>query len=168
MPERMPIALVVNGEPCTTAVEPRDSLADCLRENLGLTGTHLGCEHGMCGACTVIVDGRTARACLLLAVEAHGSEITTVEGVASGEALHPIQQAFMEEHALQCGFCTPGFVMTLYQLLRERPDADEAEIRDHLGGHLCRCTGYGNILLAAVKAGARLRDARAGHPGVRA
>ena len=167
MPERMPVALVVNGEPCTTAVEPRDSLADCLRENLGLTGTHLGCEHGMCGACTVIVDGRTARACLLLAVEANGSEITTVEGVASGEALHPIQQAFMEEHALQCGFCTPGFVMTLYQLLRERPDADEAEIRDHLGGHLCRCTGYRNILLAAVKAGARLRDARARHPGVR-
>lgn len=116
----------------------------------------------------MIVDGRTARACLLLAVEANGSEITTVEGVASGEALHPIQQAFMEEHALQCGFCTPGFVMTLYQLLRERPDADEAEIRDHLGGHLCRCTGYRNILVAAVKARARLRDARAGQPGVRA
>lgn len=168
MPERMQIALVVNGESRTTAVEPRDSLADCLRENLGLTGTHLGCEHGMCGACTVIVDGRTARACLLLAVEANGSEITTVEGVASGEALHPIQQAFMEEHALQCGFCTPGFVMTLYQLLRERPDADEAEIRDHLGGHLCRCTGYRNILVAAVKARARLRDAGAGQPGVRA
>ncbi len=168
MPERMQIGLVVNGESRTTAVEPRDSLADCLRENLGLTGTHLGCEHGMCGACTVIVDGRTARACLLLAVEANGSEITTVEGVASGEALHPIQQAFMEEHALQCGFCTPGFVMTLYQLLRERPDADEAEIRDHLGGHLCRCTGYRNILVAAVKARASLRDMRAGQPGVRA
>jgi carbon-monoxide dehydrogenase small subunit len=164
----MQIGLVVNGESRTTAVEPRDSLADCLRENLGLTGTHLGCEHGMCGACTVIVDGRTARACLLLAVEANGSEITTVEGVASGEALHPIQQAFMEEHALQCGFCTPGFVMTLYQLLRERPDADEAEIRDHLGGHLCRCTGYRNILVAAVKARASLRDTRAGQPGVRA
>ena len=167
MPERMQIGLVVNGESRTTAVEPRDSLADCLRENLGLTGTHLGCEHGMCGACTVIVDGRTARACLLLAVEANGSEITTVEGVASGEALHPIQQAFMEEHALQCGFCTPGFVITLYQLLRERPDADEAEIRDHLGGHLCRCTGYRNILLAAVKAAERLRDAPVARPGVR-
>jgi carbon-monoxide dehydrogenase small subunit len=168
MPERMHISLVVNGAPCTTAVEPRDSLADCLRENLGLTGTHLGCEHGMCGACTVIVDGHTARACLLLAVEADGGEITTVEGVAGREALHPIQQAFMEEHALQCGFCTPGFVMTLYQLLRERPDADEAEIRDHLGGHLCRCTGYRNILVAAVKAGARLRDARAEHREERA
>ena len=168
MPERMQIALVVNGESRTTAVEPRDSLADCLRENLGLTGTHLGCEHGMCGACTIIMDGRTARACLLLAVEANGSEITTVEGVASVEALHPIQQAFMEEHALQCGFCTPGFVMTLYQLLRERPDADEAEIRDHLGGHLCRCTGYRNILVAAVKARTRLRDAGAGKPGVHA
>jgi aerobic-type carbon monoxide dehydrogenase small subunit (CoxS/CutS family) len=165
MPEPVQITLRVNGEPRTAAVEPRDSLADCLREHLGLTGTHLGCEHGVCGACTVVVDGRTARACLLLAVEADGSEITTVEGVGTAEGLHPLQQAFMEEHALQCGFCTPGFVMTLYQLLRDRPDADEAEIREQLGGNLCRCTGYRNILLAAMKGAARLREARAGHRG---
>jgi len=162
MAEPVRIALRVNGEDRTAVVEPRESLADCLREHLGLTGTHLGCEHGVCGACTVIVNGRTARTCLLLAVEADGSQIITVEGVATGDALHPIQQAFMEEHGLQCGFCTPGFVMTLYQLFRERPEADEAEIREHLGGNLCRCTGYQNIVVAAVKAAARLREARVG------
>jgi aerobic carbon-monoxide dehydrogenase small subunit len=161
MAEPVRIALRVNGEDRTAVVEPRESLADCLREHLGLTGTHLGCEHGVCGACTVIVNGRTARACLLLAVEADGSQITTVEGVATGDALHPVQQAFMEEHGLQCGFCTPGFVMTLYQLFRERPGADEAEIREHLGGNLCRCTGYQNIVVAAVKAAARLHAAGA-------
>jgi carbon-monoxide dehydrogenase small subunit len=165
MADRLEIALRVNAEPRTAVVEPRESLADCLREHLGLTGTHLGCEQGVCGACTVIVDGRTARACLLLAVEADGGEVTTVEGVATGDTLHPIQQAFMEEHGLQCGYCTPGFVMTLYHLLRERPDADEAAIREHLGGHVCRCTGYQNILLAATKAAARLREAGAGPGG---
>lgn len=161
MSEPAPIVLRVNGEDRTAAVEPRESLADCLREHLGLTGTHLGCEQGVCGACTVIVNGRTARACLLLAVEADGSEITTVEGVAAGDALHPIQQAFMEEHGVQCGFCTPGFVVTLYQLFCDDPEADEAEIRAHLGGNLCRCTGYQNILAAALKAAGRLREARA-------
>jgi carbon-monoxide dehydrogenase small subunit len=157
MTEPVRIALRVNGEDRTADVEPRESLADCLRDHLGLTGTHLGCEHGVCGACTVVVNGRTARACLLLAVEAEGGEITTVEGVADGAALHPVQQAFMEEHALQCGFCTPGFVVTLYQLFRERPDADEREIRGHLGGNLCRCTGYQNIVAAALEAARRLR-----------
>jgi carbon-monoxide dehydrogenase small subunit len=156
MAEPVRIALRVNGEERRPEVEPRESLADCLREHLGLTGTHLGCEQGVCGACTVIVDGRTARACLLLAVEADGSEITTVEGVADGETLHPVQQALMEEHGLQCGFCTPGFVMTLYQLFLEHPEADETEIRAHLGGNLCRCTGYQNILAAALKAASRL------------
>jgi carbon-monoxide dehydrogenase small subunit len=151
------VALRVNGEDRTADVEPRESLADCLRDHLGLTGTHLGCEHGVCGACTVVVNGRTARACLLLAVEADGSEITTVEGVAAGDGLHPVQQAFMEEHGLQCGFCTPGFVVTLHQLFRDEPDADEAQIREHLGGNLCRCTGYQNILAAALKAARRLR-----------
>ena len=159
MGEPVRIALRVNGEDRTAAVEPRESLADCLREHLGLTGTHLGCEQGVCGACTVVVNGRTARSCLLLAVEADGSEITTVEGVAGADALHPVQQALMEEHGLQCGFCTPGFVVTLYQLFREQPDAGEAEIREHLGGNLCRCTGYQNILAAAVKAARRLRGA---------
>jgi carbon-monoxide dehydrogenase small subunit len=158
MGEPVRIALRVNGEDRSATVEPRESLADCLREHLGLTGTHLGCEQGACGACTVIVDGRTARSCLLLAVEADGSEITTVEGVAAGGTLHPVQQALMEEHGLQCGFCTPGFVMTLYQLFRERPGADEAEIRAHLGGNLCRCTGYQNILAAAMKAAARISE----------
>ena len=161
MGEPVRIALRINGEECTASVEPRESLADCLREHLGLTGTHLGCEHGVCGACTVVVNGHTARACLLLAVEADGSEVTTVEGVAAGDVLHPVQQAFMEEHALQCGFCTPGFVVTLYQLFREQPNADEAEIREHLGGNLCRCTGYQNILAAAVKAAHRLRQTQA-------
>jgi carbon-monoxide dehydrogenase small subunit len=159
MAEPVRIALRVNGEARTAEVEPRESLADCLREHLGLTGTHLGCEHGVCGACTVVVDGRTARACLLLAVEASGGDVVTVEGVAGGDGLHPIQQAFMEEHGLQCGFCTPGFVMTLYQLFRDTPEADETAIRDHLGGNLCRCTGYQNIMTAALKAAARLRDA---------
>jgi aerobic-type carbon monoxide dehydrogenase small subunit (CoxS/CutS family) len=168
MAEPLRIALRVNGEARSADVEPRESLADCLREHLGLTGTHLGCEHGVCGACTVIVDGRTARACLMLAVETDGCDITTVEGLAAGEALHPVQQAFMEEHGLQCGFCTPGFVVTLYQLFRERPGADEAEIREHLGGNLCRCTGYQNILAAALKAAARLQDRPAGQPGARA
>jgi carbon-monoxide dehydrogenase small subunit len=156
--EPVRITLRVNGEDRSAAVEPRESLADCLREHLALTGTHLGCEQGVCGACTVIVDGRTARSCLLLAVDADGSEITTVEGVAAGDTLHPVQQALMEEHGLQCGFCTPGFVMTLYQLFRERPGADEAEIRQHLGGNLCRCTGYQNILAAAMKAAARISE----------
>jgi len=165
MAETMRIALRVNGEDRTADVEARESLADCLREHLGLTGSHLGCEHGVCGACTVIVDGRTARGCLMLAVEADGSDVTTVEGVATGVVLHPIQQAFMEEHGLQCGFCTPGFVMTLYQLFRESPDADEAEIREHLGGNLCRCTGYQNILVAALKAAGRLREAGAARRG---
>jgi carbon-monoxide dehydrogenase small subunit len=168
MAEPLRIALRVNGEVRSADVEPRESLADCLREHLGLTGTHLGCEHGVCGACTVIVDGRTARACLMLAVEADGGDITTVEGLAAGEALHPVQQAFMEEHGLQCGFCTPGFVVTLYQLFRERPGADEAEIREHLGGNLCRCTGYQNILVAALKAAALLQEARAGQRGASA
>jgi aerobic-type carbon monoxide dehydrogenase small subunit (CoxS/CutS family) len=168
MAEPVRIALRVNGEDRTADVEPRESLADCLREHLGLTGTHLGCEHGVCGACTVVVDGRTARACLMLAVEADGRDVTTVEGVATREGLHVIQQAFMEEHGLQCGFCTPGFVMTLYQLFRERPGAGEAEIREHLGGHLCRCTGYQNILAAALKAAVQLGEARAGQGGASA
>lgn len=167
MGEPRPIALRVNGEDRSAVVEPRESLADCLREHLGLTGTHLGCEQGVCGACTVIVDGRAVRSCLLLAVEANGSNVTTVEGVAAGNTLHPVQQALMEEHGLQCGFCTPGFVVTLYQLFRERPAADEAEIREHLGGNLCRCTGYQNILVAAMKAARRLREAGTAAPQAR-
>jgi aerobic-type carbon monoxide dehydrogenase small subunit (CoxS/CutS family) len=166
--DAVPVALRVNGEDRIADVEPRESLADCLREHLGLTGTHLGCEHGVCGACTVVVNGRTARACLLLAVEANGGDVVTIEGVAGEDGLHPIQQALMEEHGLQCGFCTPGVVITLYQLFRDNPEAGETAIRDHLGGHLCRCTGYQNILAAALKAGARSREARAPRGGVTA
>jgi len=155
------IRMTVNGEERHAGAEPRMSLADFLRDELDLTGTHLGCEHGVCGACTVIVDGRPARSCLMLAVEAEGAAITTVEGIAPGEALHPAQQGLMEEHGLQCGFCTPGFVVLLYDLLARKPDATEADIRDHLGGNICRCTGYQNILKGALRAVALARGARA-------
>jgi aerobic-type carbon monoxide dehydrogenase small subunit (CoxS/CutS family) len=151
MTARLAIRLTVNGEERSGTSEPRQSLADFLRDNLDLTGTHLGCEHGVCGACTVLVDGRPARSCLLLAVEADGATVTTVEGIAPEGSLHPVQQALMEEHGLQCGFCTPGFVVLLYDLFQRKPDATEAEIRDQLGGNICRCTGYQNILQAAMK-----------------
>jgi carbon-monoxide dehydrogenase small subunit len=154
------IRLTVNGVERTGRVEPRLSLADFLRDHLELTGTHLGCEHGVCGACTVIVDGRTARSCLLLAVEADGARVTTVEGIARDGPLHPVQQAFVEEHGLQCGFCTPGFVVLLYQLLQENPAPTEADIRNHLGGNICRCTGYQNIFRSALRAIALTRARR--------
>jgi carbon-monoxide dehydrogenase small subunit len=158
MASRVAIRITVNGEERLGSAEPRQSLADFLRDELDLTGTHLGCEHGVCGACTVVVDGRAARSCLLLAVEADGATVTTVEGIAPDGRLHPVQQAMMEEHALQCGFCTPGFVVLLWDLLEKKPDATEADIRDQLGGNICRCTGYQNILNAAVRA---LRTGRA-------
>lgn len=154
------VRLRVNGVSREVQVEPRTTLADLLRVHLGLTGTHLGCEHGVCGACTVVVDGESTRSCLMLAVQADGTDVTTVEGLtgASGE-LHPIQEAFAREHGLQCGFCTPGFLMALHALLNEHPYADEDEIREVLGGQLCRCTGYHSILRSAMSAAA---DARAG------
>jgi aerobic-type carbon monoxide dehydrogenase small subunit (CoxS/CutS family) len=152
MASRVDIRITVNGEERGGSTEPRQSLADFLRDELDLTGTHLGCEHGVCGACTVLVDGRAARSCLMLAVEADGATVTTVEGIAPDGGLHPVQQAMMEEHALQCGFCTPGFVVLLYDLLQKKRDATEADIREHLGGNICRCTGYQNILQAALKA----------------
>jgi carbon-monoxide dehydrogenase small subunit len=152
MATRIEVRITVNGEARGGMTEPRQSLADFLRDELDLTGTHLGCEHGVCGACTVIVDGRPARSCLLLAVEADGATITTVEGIAPEDGLHPVQQAMMEEHGLQCGFCTPGFVVLLHDLLAKKPDATEADVRDQLGGNICRCTGYQNILRAALKA----------------
>jgi aerobic carbon-monoxide dehydrogenase small subunit len=150
----------VNGRPLEADVEPRRLLADVLREDAHLYGTHLGCEHGVCGACTVLVDGEPVRSCLMLAVQADGAEITTVEGLALDGALHPLQEAFREHHALQCGFCTPGFLMTALHLLRERPDIeDEGEIREALAGNLCRCTGYSNIVDAVRDAALRLRQA---------
>jgi len=152
------IELTVNGVARSGTAEPRTTLADFLREELTLTGTHLGCEHGVCGACTVLVDGEPVRSCLMLAVQARGTEVTTVEGLADGATLHPLQQAFMESFAFQCGFCTPGFVMSTLALLRDEPDADEARIREELSGNLCRCTGYQSIVEGVLLAAQRARE----------
>ena len=151
------ITVTVNGQPHTAEVEPRKLLADFLREDLGLTGTHLGCEHGVCGACTVLSNGRPIRSCLMFAVQANGAQIETVEGLASGEELHPIQQAFWDEHGLQCGFCTPGILMTVRAFLERQPNPTREQIREALAGNLCRCTGYTNIVNAVEKAAAVLR-----------
>jgi carbon-monoxide dehydrogenase small subunit len=142
----------VNGKPREADVEARMTLADCLRHVLDLTGTHVGCEHGVCGACTVIVDGRAVRSCLMLAVQAEGAEIETVESLAHGEKLGPLQAAFRKHHALQCGFCTPGMLMTTHALLTHEPHADEHRIREVLSGNLCRCTGYIGIVEAVMEA----------------
>jgi aerobic carbon-monoxide dehydrogenase small subunit len=144
----IPIELTVNGEARRATVEPRKTLADVLREDLRLTGTHLGCEHGVCGACTVILDGRAVRSCLVFAVQARGTEVTTVEGLAPDGELTPVQGAFEAEHGLQCGFCTPGFVVSATALLDRNPDPSDDEIREGLSGNLCRCTGYQGILRA--------------------
>jgi carbon-monoxide dehydrogenase small subunit len=141
-----PVRVTVNGTVHERTVPVRRSLADFLREDLGLTGTHVGCEHGVCGACTVLLDGEPIRACLLFAVQADGAELTTVEGLAPVDGLHPIQQAFWDHHGLQCGFCTPGILLTTYDLLRDRHGPTEAEIREALSGNLCRCTGYQGIV----------------------
>jgi aerobic carbon-monoxide dehydrogenase small subunit len=152
------IRLVVNGDAVEREVEARRLLADFLREELGLYGTHLGCEQGVCGACTVLVDGEPVRSCLMLAVQADGAEVTTVESLADGERLHPLQEAFREHHALQCGFCTSGFLLTSLYLIEGGQDLeDERELREALSGNLCRCTGYQNIVDAVRDAAARLR-----------
>jgi aerobic carbon-monoxide dehydrogenase small subunit len=155
MPERTTVSLTVNGQPREAVVEPRRSLADFLRYDLGLTGTHIGCEHGVCGACTVLLNGRSIRACLLFAVQAHGQEVLTVEGLAPGDGtgeLHPLQQAFHEHHALQCGFCTPGMLLSAVELLQDNPAPTEDEVRRALAGNLCMCTGYVNIVRAVLAA----------------
>ncbi len=152
------IAVTVNGMRYQEIVPVRVTLADFLRHQLGLTGTHLGCEHGVCGACTILLDGRSARSCLLLAVQADGHEILTVEGIApNADTLHPLQEAFRDNHGLQCGFCTPGILTTLIELLRDNPDPTEEEVRIGISGNLCRCTGYQNIVIAALDAARRLR-----------
>jgi aerobic-type carbon monoxide dehydrogenase small subunit (CoxS/CutS family) len=148
----MDISFVLNGQTIRGDVPPRLTLADFLRDTAGLTGTHLGCEHGACGSCTVIADGVAIRSCLLLAVQADGSEIVTVEGLALGEDLSPLQAAFKRHHALQCGFCTPGVLTTMHALLTEEPDADERRIREVLSGNICRCTGYIPIVHAVLEA----------------
>jgi carbon-monoxide dehydrogenase small subunit len=152
------IALIVNGQPVRGTVEPRRSLADFLRESLDLTGTHLGCEHGACGTCTVLVDGAAVRSCLMFAVQAEGAQVVTVEGLARDGELSPLQRAFGEHHALQCGFCTPGFLVTATALLAENPDPTPDEVRAAISGNICRCTGYIGIveaILAAAKEGRR-------------
>jgi aerobic carbon-monoxide dehydrogenase small subunit len=148
----MSISFEVNGRKVKADPAARMTLADCLRHEVGLTGTHVGCEHGVCGACTVIVNGEAVRSCLMLAVQADGAKITTIEGLAHGDELSPLQQAFKKHHGLQCGFCTPGMLTTLHALLSQEPDADEERIRDVLSGNICRCTGYIPIIEAAMEA----------------
>ena len=155
------IALRVNGRPVETGVEPRLTLAGLLRRHLRLTGTHLGCEHGVCGACTVIVDGAAVRSCLMFAVQAHGKKIRTVEGLADGDELHPLQRAFITHHGLQCGFCTPGFLMLAANTLEQNPDIGDDELLDILSSNLCRCTGYQNIIKAVRAAAEEMRGTRA-------
>jgi carbon-monoxide dehydrogenase small subunit len=151
------IVLTINGVERSGTVEPRRTLGDFLRDDLGLTGTHLGCEHGVCGSCTVLVDGASARSCLMLAVQAEGAEVTTIEGLAGNDGLHPLQQAFRETHGFQCGFCTPGFLMTALELLRDNPQPSEHEIREAISGNLCRCTGYESIVRGISLAAERAR-----------
>jgi aerobic carbon-monoxide dehydrogenase small subunit len=142
------VAMTVNGSTCTASVEPRTTLADFLREECRLTGTHLGCEHGVCGACTVLVDGEAVRSCLMFAVQAEGADVTTIEGLTPADGLSPVQQAMHEAHGLQCGFCTPGFVVSITAFLRDHPEPTDEEVRDGLSGNLCRCTGYQGIINA--------------------
>ena len=156
-----PIAVTVNGKRVERTVESRLLLSDFLRNDLDLTGTHVGCEHGVCGACTVLVDGEAARSCLVFAVQADGCDVKTVESLGSEQSLHPIQEAFSKAHALQCGFCTPGILMTLIPFLRENPDPSEDKIREALSGNLCRCTGYANMVTAVKDA------AKSGEPARR-
>jgi carbon-monoxide dehydrogenase small subunit len=151
-PEPVGVAAIVNGRPIERTVEPRLLLVYWLREELGLTGVHVGCDTSQCGACAVLVDGRPVKSCTMLAVQADGSTVTTVEGLAEGGELHPLQQAFVEEHALQCGFCTPGFLISAAAFLQEVPSPTEAEVREALHGNLCRCTGYHNIVRAVLRA----------------
>ncbi len=151
------VALTVNGQEYSASVEPRTTLVDLLRGELGLTGTHVGCEHGVCGACTILVNGQAVRSCIMLAVQADGAELMTVEGLSADGQLHPIQQAFIEQRGLQCGFCTPGFLMSVYELLQHSPQPNDDEIKDALGGELCRCTGYQSILKSVHLAAAKLR-----------
>ncbi|MGC2784132.1 MAG: (2Fe-2S)-binding protein [Roseiarcus sp.] len=157
MTDKMGITLSVNGMAYPISVEPRRTLADALREDCRLTGTHLGCEHGVCGACTVIVDGRTVRSCLMFAVQAEGVAIRTIEGLADGETLHPLQQKFWENHGLQCGFCTPGFLMLAAGALEAEPQMSDDDLRDLLSSNLCRCTGYQNIIKAVLLAAREMR-----------
>jgi aerobic carbon-monoxide dehydrogenase small subunit len=158
MTEPIEVGFTVNGDAHRIRVEPRRTLADALREDCRLTGTHLGCEHGVCGACTILLDGRPVRSCLMFAVQAEGRHLRTVEGLAQEGKLHPLQQAFWDHHGLQCGFCTPGFLMLAAGVLEATPDIGEAELREALSANLCRCTGYQNIIKAVLAAAAEMRQ----------
>jgi carbon-monoxide dehydrogenase small subunit len=158
MADLVTVRVTVNGVAREGRCEPRKLLVDFLREDLALTGTHVGCEHGICGACTILLDGEAARSCIMLAVQADGAEIATIEGLARDGVLHPLQEAFREHHGLQCGFCTPGMLMTSLDLLRVNPDPSDAEIREGISAVLCRCTGYQGIVNAVRAAAARLRS----------
>ncbi len=154
---RIDITLTVNGKDYAVRVEPRRTLADTLREQCGLTGTNSGCEHGVCGTCTVIVDGDPVRACLMFAIQAQGRNIRTIEGLANGDTLHPLQRAFIDHHGLQCGFCTPGFLMLAASVLEREPDINDEDLVEALSSNLCRCTGYQNIIKAVRAAAAEMR-----------
>ncbi len=157
MTEKINFTLNVNGHDYAVRVEPRRTLADTIRDECGLTGTHLGCEHGVCGACTIIIDGEAVRSCLMFAVQAAGKSIRTVEGLANGDMLHPLQRAFIAHHGLQCGYCTPGFLMLAANTLEKQPDIGDEELLDVLASNLCRCTGYGNIVKAVQAARAEMK-----------
>lgn len=162
MPDTRNVSMEVNGTSHSAHVETRVHLADFLRQEAGLTGTHLGCEHGVCGACTVMIDGEAARSCLMLAVQAEGASVVTIEGLATSEGLHPVQQGFQDHHGLQCGFCTPGMVMSIVAYLDENPDPTDAEVREAISGNICRCTGYQGIVAAALQAAKELRSESGG------
>jgi carbon-monoxide dehydrogenase small subunit len=160
MNEKTDVTLTINGRKHAIHVEPRKTLVDAIREDCGQTGTHIGCEHGVCGTCTVIVDGEVVRSCLMFAVQAQGKKIRTVEGLANGNELHPLQQAFITHHGLQCGFCTPGFLMLAANALEQRPDIGDEDLLDVLSSNLCRCTGYQNIIKAVRAARDEMRGAK--------
>ncbi len=157
---RIPVAIEINGRKVREEIEPRTLLVEFIREHAGLTGTHVGCDTSYCGACTLLLDGRAVKSCTLFAVQADGAKIVTVEGLERAEKLHPLQAAFARNHALQCGFCTPGFLMSALNLLSENPDPDDAAIRKGLGGNTCRCTGYVNIIAAVKDAAEQIRSSR--------
>jgi aerobic carbon-monoxide dehydrogenase small subunit len=159
MPDKRNVKLTVNGKSYAASIEPRKSLADLLRDDCGLTGTHVGCGHGVCGACTVLVDDKPVRSCLMFGMQAEGKAVRTIEGLADGDTLHPLQQAFWDNHGLQCGFCTPGFLMLAAGALQENPEMSDDEIKDVLSSNLCRCTGYQNIIKAVRIAARQMRTA---------
>jgi carbon-monoxide dehydrogenase small subunit len=159
--EKLDITLTINGRDHAIRVEPRKTLVDAIRDDCGQTGTHIGCEHGICGACTVILDDEAVRSCLMFAVQAQGKKIRTVEGLAQGDKLHPLQESFIRHHGLQCGFCTPGFLMLAVNVLEQQPDIGDEELLDVLSSNLCRCTGYQNIIAAVRAVAADMRRAGA-------